>query len=130
MEQTEFISDKNISQKKRGLCFVQSPLCVTVNLSFSSLAIFSWPPDSAVPGVLPDVYGSVPAWKQVPDVLPESSHGYGFGVSQSVPGYVHVLCAVLLKFIDMQLNSVQDLIFVQSTKGMPVFEMLPETFVG
>ena len=34
------------------------------------------------------------------------------------------------KFIDMQLNSVQDLIFVQSTKGMPVFEMLPETFVG
>ena len=76
---------------------MQSPLCVTVNLSFSSLAIFSWPPDSAVPGVLPDVYGSVPAWKQVPDVLPESSHGYGFGVSKSVPGYVHVLCAVLLE---------------------------------
>ena len=34
------------------------------------------------------------------------------------------------KFIDMQLDSVQDLIFVQSTKGMPVFEMLSETFVG
>ena len=34
------------------------------------------------------------------------------------------------KFIDMQFDSVQDLIFVQSTKGMPVLEILPETFVG
>lgn len=42
MEQTEFISDRNISQKKRGLCFVQSPLCVVINLSFSIHAIFSW----------------------------------------------------------------------------------------
>ena len=109
---------------------MQSPLCVVINLSFSIHAIFSWlrillfQAFFQTFAVLLQLGSKFRMFFQ--NLLTDTASAFLNQFQDMSMFFVQFFW----KFIDMQLNSVQDLIFVQSTKGMPVFEMLPETFVG
>lgn len=109
---------------------MQSPLCVTVNLSFPvspffhGLRILLFQAFFQTFTVLFQLGSKFRMFFQ--NLLTDTASAFLNQFQDMSMFFVQFFW----KFIDMQLNSVQDLIFVQSTKGMPVFEMLPETFVG